>query len=152
MNKPIPDLQTEDHLGFLIHEVSRVITAAYDTSMGPLGLTRTQVRVVAYVDQYPGLTQAELSEYVGTSPMAMTGLLDRMELKDLVKRVDDPSDRRVKRLFLTRGALKLKPDMDKITEALEQRAIKGVSKQQYRTVMNVLKTIRANLVDIAEES
>ena len=92
--KKAPDLEEEDNLGFLIHETARAITLAYGTVMAPLGLTRPQVRVVAWVEHHPGITQTELCEFIPISPMAMTGLLDRMASKDLIKRVDDPSDRR----------------------------------------------------------
>ncbi len=144
MDKPAPEIEVDDNLGFLIHEAAQAITVAYGTVMAPLGLTRPQVRVVAWVDHSPGITQAELCERIGTSPMAMTGLLDRMESKELVKRVDDPNDRRVKRIFLTNEALRLKPEMEKIAATFKQQVRLRPTPEQITTAVNVLHTMRSN--------
>jgi DNA-binding MarR family transcriptional regulator len=145
-----PELEADDNLAFLIHEAAQAITVAYGTVMAPLGLTRPQVRVLVWVDHSPGITQAELCEVIGNSPMAMTGLLDRMESKNLVERVEDPKDRRVKRIFVTSGALELKPEMDKISAIFRQQARLGMTAEDIATTARVLKTMRANCLRIKE--
>jgi len=152
VNEQAPDIEADDNLGFLAHDTARAITQAYGTAMAPLGLTRPQVRVVVWVDHMPGITQADLADRLTTSPMALTGLLDRMESKDLVKRVDDPSDRRVKRIYLTDGALKLKPDMEAITLELRNRARLGLAPDDIATAINVLRAMKANLERFKEEA
>ena len=82
----------------------------------------------------------------------MTGLLDRMESKNLVERVDDPNDRRVKRIFITSGALELKPEMDKISAIFRQQARLGLTAEDIAIAANVLKTMRANCLRIKEEA
>ena len=149
--KQAPDLEEEDNLGFLIHETARAITLAYGTVMAPLGLTRPQVRVVAWVEHHPGITQTQLCEFIPISPMAMTGLLDRMASKDLIKRVDDPSDRRVKRIFLTDGALKLMPEMEQIATAFQQRALSGITAEGRETALKTLRAMRSNLQQIMDD-
>ncbi|MCZ6617886.1 MAG: MarR family winged helix-turn-helix transcriptional regulator [Gammaproteobacteria bacterium] len=151
-DKAGPDIEADENLGFLIHEAAQAISVAYGTVMAPLGLTRPQVRVIVWVEHSPGITQAELCDRIGISPMSMTGLLDRMELKHLVKRVEDPADRRVKRIFLTHEALKLKPDMDKIATVFRQQARKGISKGDITTVIEVLKKFKTNVSHIKEEA
>ena len=147
-----PELEADDNLAFLIHEAAQAITIAYGTVMAPLGLTRPQVRVLVWVNHSPGITQAKLCEVIGNSPMAMTGLLDRMESKNLVERVDDPNDRRVKRIFITSGALELKPEMDKISAIFRQQARLGLTAEDIAITANVLKTMRANCLRIKEEA
>ncbi|TNF89684.1 MAG: MarR family transcriptional regulator, partial [Gammaproteobacteria bacterium] len=82
----VPDSEQDEPMGFLVHEVANAISQAYGALMAPLGLTRPQMRVLVWVDQRPGISQAKLSELIGTSAMAMTGLLDRMEAKNLIRR------------------------------------------------------------------
>lgn len=57
--------------------------------------------VLATILRFPGLTQQELADklLVGRSNLSM--LLPDMEKKEFLKRRDDDSDRRLKRLFLT---------------------------------------------------
>jgi DNA-binding MarR family transcriptional regulator len=145
INKPISEIEDLDNIGFLIHETAQAITVAWGTVMSPLGLTRPQVRVIAWVDHSPGITQAELSARLGITAMSLTGLLDRMELKHLVTRTEDPADRRVKRIFLTQAALKLKPEMEVIANEFRKAVHEGVSQKDLATTFNVLNKFRTNI-------
>ncbi len=152
MSEPVPQTDTDEPLGFLIHETAHAISLAYGTVMAPLGLTRPQVRVLVWVGHSPGITQAALCEQLNSSPMAMTGLLDRMEAKNLVKRVEDPSDRRVKRIYLTDGAERLKPEMDVIADHFKAAAREGLSSDDIATAQRVLATMKANVLRLRELS
>lgn len=150
MDASPPELEPDDTLAFLVHQTARAITRAYGTLMAPLGLTRPQVRVLAWVNHIPGINQADLAEMLTTSPMALTGLLDRMEGKDLVKRVDDPNDRRVKRIYLTDEAFKMRPKMQAISDQFRTVIYDGVAEKDVATAVNVLKAMSANLHDLRE--
>jgi DNA-binding MarR family transcriptional regulator len=139
-----PESEKDEPLGFLIHEVANAISQGYSRVMAPLGLTRPQVRVLVWVDHSPGITQTELCELIGTSPMALTGLLDRMEAKNLVKREENPADRRAKRIFLTDGALALKPEMEKIAADFRQAVRAGLDPDEIATAQRVLAIMKAN--------
>lgn len=152
MTEPAPTADTDEPLGFLIHETSHALSQGYSAVMAPLGLTRPQVRVLVWADHLPGISQAELCERLSSSPMAMTGLLDRMEAKDLVKRVEDPKDRRVKRIYLTEGALKLKPDMDIIAERFKVAVRQGLTSEDILTAQRVLNTMKANAIRARENA
>ena len=125
--------------------VARSISSAYTAMMEPLGLTGPQSRVIAYVDRYPGITQVELCEYLGLGSMAITGIIDRMEAKCLVKRAVDPADRRVRRIYLTDEALLLRPEMDEIIQKLRSQVESNISREDMKTFVDVLKRIEANL-------
>ena len=132
-------------LGFLIYDVARGFTNAYSTLMAPLGLTRPQARVIACLLRYPGISQVDLAEYIGVGRMAMSGLIDRMESKDLVTRSADPSDKRVKRIFLTKSAKKLLPDIQSIADTLYRECMSSVSKSDLTVTRKVLTNIRSDL-------
>lgn len=147
-----PESEQDEPLGFLIHEVANAISQGYSRVMAPLGLTRPQVRVLVWVDHSPGITQAELCELIGTSPMALTGLLDRMEAKNLVRRAEDPNDRRAKRIFLTDGALALKPEMQVIEAEFRAAAREGLTVEDITTAQRVLATMKSNVDRIRNSS
>jgi DNA-binding MarR family transcriptional regulator len=147
MAEPFPD-----HLGFVVNDVARAFTAAYACRMSSLGLTRPQARAIAYVRRFPGVTQVELSEYLGVGRMAMTGLLDRMESKGLVERKDDPSDRRVKRVYLTKAAADLRPEMESSAGELHAGAVAGVSARDLGNTLKTLRRILHNLEGMVQEA
>ncbi|MGD8417854.1 MAG: MarR family transcriptional regulator [Pseudomonadales bacterium] len=152
MSERAPESDTDEPLGFLIHETAHALSLGYSAVMAPLGLTRAQVRVLVWADHMPGITQAELCERLSSSPMAMTGLLDRMESKSLVKRVEDPRDRRVKRIYLTDGAERLKPEMDAIAARFKAAVREGLSPADIATAQKVLTTMKACATRVREAS
>ena len=149
---PISDHVESEYMGFLVYDVARAFTNAYAKLMAPLGLTRPQARVMACVTRYPGITQADLCEWIGVGRMAMSGLLDRMESKDLVSRSEDPSDRRVKRVFLTRNARKMLPDLQTIADTLYEKSMSSVKTKDLKVTMEVLSNIKLNLEDLLTDA
>lgn len=145
-----PGSEQDEPVGILIHEVANAISQAYSAVMAPLGLTRPQVRVLVWVNHSPGITQAELSELIGTSPMALTGLLDRMESKNLVRRQEDLTDRRAKCVYLTDGALALRPEMEKLAAGFGEALGESLSAEDIATAQKVLTTMKENVEKIRQ--
>lgn len=76
-------------------ESSRVFFAEWD-------LSPSQFNVLNLLRDHPdGVSQVELSRDLIMHRSNVTGLVDRLEKRDLVKRVADPGDRRVHRVQLT---------------------------------------------------
>lgn len=145
---PISKHVDSESMGFLIYDVARAFTNAYATLMAPLGLTRPQARVIACVYRYPGITQVDLAEYIGVGRMAMSGLIDRMEAKALVSRSDDPTDRRIKRIFLTKNAKKNLPRMQEIADTLYRESLSSIKTNDLDTTREVLGVIQRNLENL----
>ena len=147
----LSDRPESESMGFLVYETAKAYANAYAKLMSPLGLTRSQARALACVTRFPGITQVDLGEYLGVGRMATSGLLDRMEAKDLISRAADPSDLRVKRVFLTKTAKKLLPDVQMIADALYQRSTASISGKELRLTKEVLGMIKANLEQLLGE-
>lgn len=76
----------------------------------PHGLTAPQFNVLNLLGGRTdgrGYSQRELADTLVVDRSNVTGLLDRMETAGWVRRVDDPSDRRVYRVQLTASGKKL---------------------------------------------
>jgi DNA-binding MarR family transcriptional regulator len=66
-----------------------------------MGLTTAQLRVLATVNEHPGISSGDLSRKLGVTPPTITGLIDRLERMGLVSRSTDAEDRRLVRHELT---------------------------------------------------
>ena len=66
-----------------------------------LGLTPAQFDVIAELEGTPGLTCAQLSEQTLTTKGTLTGVLDRLEQRGLVRRGNVGGDRRATKVQLT---------------------------------------------------
>jgi DNA-binding MarR family transcriptional regulator len=69
------------------------------------GLTATETKAVDVLDRTGPLTAGELAARTGLAPPSITGLVNRLERKGFVRRLDDPADRRRVRIERTPESL-----------------------------------------------
>jgi MarR family transcriptional regulator for hemolysin len=136
-------------LGFLIHDVSRLRRIAFDLLMKPMGVTRSQWWVLAYVSRHDGMMQTELAALLDVGKVTLGGLVDRLESSKLVERRPDPSDRRAKRIHLTAAAQKLLMDMRNAEDRMNARILRGISAKQRSDLTEMLTRIKDNLAEVA---
>lgn len=94
-------------LGFLIHDVSRMRRSAYDQFMKPLGITRAQWWVLAHLSRHDGMMQTQLADLLEVGKASLGDVIESLESGGWVERRPDPSDKRAKRVYLTRPAQSL---------------------------------------------
>src|SRR3546814_11028934 len=92
------DLNTGLRFGFLIHDVSRLRRVVVDRALKPLGITRSQWWVLAFLSRRDGMTQIALAVDLDLTMVAIGGLLYRMEAAGLVELCADASDGRASRV------------------------------------------------------
>ncbi len=80
-----------------------------------LGLTTGQLRLLFLLKQQPGVTSGELASRLAVTPPTITGIIDRLVRLALVRREEDPADRRLVRNFLT-------GEGDNVCDRLEHKA------------------------------
>lgn len=135
-------------LGFLIHDVSRLRRNAFDRLMRPLGVTRSQWWVLAYLSRHDGMMQTELAEMLDVGKVTLGGLIDRLEAGGWVVRRADKDDRRVKRIFLTGSTDKLFKQMRAAENGLSDELLKGISPAECDKLFDVLTRMKGNLVKL----
>jgi DNA-binding MarR family transcriptional regulator len=73
----------------------------------PLDLTVAQFDALAHLFVEDGITQQELAERLLVTKGNVTGLVNRLALRGLAERREDPEDRRANRIVLTRSGRSL---------------------------------------------
>lgn len=143
----VSSLDPNANVGFLIHDVSRMMRAWFDERAQALGLTRAQWRVLVHLAGREGLNQSALSEILEIDTVSLGRHIDRLERDGWLERRRDPADRRAWRLFLTGAS---RPTLDKM-EALATDtvavAMHGLSNEERERFMETLARIKANLSD-----
>jgi len=137
----------ERNLGFLIHDVARLMRTAFDRHTAPIGLTRAQWWVMVYLYRQDGLTQTELAEVLDLGKVTLGGLIDRLEGKGWVERRPDPVDRRMKRIFLTDRASEVTSKMVTFGRDLMDQVTQGMSPDEHDQLVDLLVGLKANLLD-----
>jgi DNA-binding MarR family transcriptional regulator len=72
----------------------------------PGGLTKSQGQTLMFLRRRPGRTASDLGEALGMTKASLTGILNALEAKDLVRRAEDFEDRRKSKLALTTSGKK----------------------------------------------
>ena len=102
----------------------------------PEDLTMQQMRVLGLVGHEPGLTGQELSARLGVSAPTASGIVDRLVAKGLLSRVDDPDDRRVRRIALTPDGNHLLSGIDSVFDQLIQSVVPAIALDDLRAIRN----------------
>ena len=70
-------------------------------------LTVSQLKILFLLARHGSVSGGELAGMLGIGAAALTGMVDRLVVQDLVARAEDPHDRRVRRIALTRAGREL---------------------------------------------
>lgn len=132
---------------FLLHDAARLMRKRFEQNARDLGLTRAQWQALAYLARNEGVSQSVLADMLDIEPITLGRTIDRLEAQGLVERRPHERDRRVWQLFLREAALPLLEAMAPISEATRLEALAGVAESDRETLMRVLETARANLID-----
>ena len=137
-------------LGFLLHEVARLLRKRFEQNARGSGLTRAQWQLLAYLAQNEGINQSGLADLLEIEPITLGRIVDKLQVLGLVERRPDPSDRRVWLLHLTPAArpkLTLLHSLGVITRG---EALVGVSSADIEHFLKTLQALKANLIDVCD--
>jgi DNA-binding MarR family transcriptional regulator len=89
------------HLMRLVLQEHQSLWSARLAAAGLPECTKPQYTLLRSALAYPGLDQATAGAHTGMDKSTVVSLVDRLERRGLLRRADDPDDRRKRRLFLT---------------------------------------------------
>ena len=143
-----PDLQNvvndNDRAIFLMDEISRAARRAFDERTQPIGLHRTQWRVLAQLIKDPSLNQSDVARQLelesATVGLAVSALCDQ----GYIIRRRDLSDGRAWQLELTKKVEDILPELRRAADATHEKLWAGVSPAQKRSLTDVLAIMSAN--------
>lgn len=87
----------------------------------------------------------ELAENIGLDPSSLVRVIDQLVQAGIVKRLEDPQDRRAKILHLTEEGKKIIAQVEKALIAFRTELFKDVSIEDIRTCVRILGVVRTAL-------
>ncbi len=115
-----------------------------DEEVAALEVTAAQFVIIANVLKGHANSACELCKYMDYDRGAMSRMIDRLESKDLIRRVPLAHTRRTMALEVTEAGRTAFPKMQACLSKVVNRLLKGVTKTQVREVEKVLKRMLAN--------
>jgi MarR family transcriptional regulator for hemolysin len=138
-------------LGFLVHDVARLMRRAFDRRVKHLGLTRSQWFVLAHLYRTDGQTQRHLAEELDMERAPLSKLLDRLESGGWLQRRADPIDRRANRVYITKKIEPLMTEGISAGDNLTNDIFSGVDEGAREEFLSMLVQAKSNLIALEQE-
>ena len=137
-------------LGFLLHEVARLLRRRFEQNARGSGLTRSQWQVLAYLAKNEGINQSGLADLLEIEPITLCRIVDKLQALGLVERHPDPTDRRVWLLHITPAARPKLTQLGKLGEVTRGEALAGVSEADTERLLKTLQALKSNLAEACD--
>ena len=139
------DPTRENSIGYLIHEVARLMRRRFEDEASVHGFTLPQWRALAEIYRNEGIAQVSLAAALDVDQMTVSGIVSRLEKRGLIDRYPDPNDSRAKLAKLTPAGLALVTNAKNVGRALYENALDGLSPADRDAMAAQLRLIRDNL-------
>jgi DNA-binding MarR family transcriptional regulator len=137
--------ESSANLGFLLHDVARLMRKRFEQHARGFGLTRSQWQALAYLSRNEGISQTGLADLLEVEPITLGRIIDRLVETGLVDRVPHASDRRVWCLRLTEAARPKLKQVRELGEKTRCETLDGVSEPDRARLITALSAMRSNL-------
>ena len=143
-------LENEITLGMLIGQVHRLSTKRFvqNSHMHGLEISLDQWLVLGPIWKHDGISQKDIAEYCGKDKTSITKIIDTLEKKNLVVRVTDQLDHRVKRVVLSQKGSQLFLSALPVMAQTRDELRSGISDKEIEALKTILNKIYKNLNDI----
>ena len=129
---------------YMMHELSRLISTHFDKTVSVHQLTHGQWWGLMHVFENEGVTQSELASIMQMGRPSTGKLLRRLEQKGWIERRSDPSDSRLKRVFLGDAAVPVFMVMIAEGQELFKQLLRGISPDEEQGLLGSLRKLKRN--------
>lgn len=131
----------------LMGKIHRGMRRFFEFQMKKYGITPPQFEVLISLWTEDGLVLSELSKRLSRDGPTITGIIDRMEKKQLVRRERSTRDRRIIKVFLTSKAKEMKDELTDLQQTAGKDIIANFSSNDMETLEKLLAKLLANIED-----
>jgi MarR family transcriptional regulator, transcriptional regulator for hemolysin len=134
--------------GFLLKDTSSRYVGRFEQRARSLGMTLPQCKVLVYLANHEGMSQAQLAELTDLEPMTLVRTVDSLESQGCLERRKDPADRRARRLYLLPKGKPLVDDVWRLVDLTRREAFAGIPRKQADLFIELLEKIQSNLASL----
>ena len=112
------------------------------------GLAAGQPKVLDYLGRHDGSVQKDIAAGCQIDPATLTGLLNRMEEKGLIRRCNEDGNRRSLHVYLTEQGWDKQREVRQTMERQSEAVQAGLSEEQRAQLLDCLYKVCANMTDM----
>lgn len=132
-------------IGYRIKLLSQLMARNFQEQLEPWGLTPFHWVVLCCLWSEDGLATLAIGDKLQQVGGTLTGVLDRMEERGLIRRQRDSCDRRMVRIWLTDTGKELETVLPPMVLDLQKKAMAGLSEGEKEQFSQLINRAIANL-------
>jgi len=140
----MPQPDSHELIG-LIKRLAALVHQQVDALLKPHDLARTQYVVLRHLRERGGLATSELVAKLQVEPATLSGIVDALEAKGLVRRVERSDDKRRKDVQLTEAGRTLLANIPPPAPVVERTMLYGVNDYDAMRIRDVMEHMVDNL-------
>ncbi len=144
-------MTTQLTIGFVLHDVARLMRKRFEQRARKIGLTRSQWQVLSKLAINEGIHQKGLADLLEIESITLVRLLDGMQERGLVERRPHPTDRRMTLLYLTSESHPLLQVMQTLGEQTRNETMIDFSAAESLQLQQLLGRMRENLLHACDQ-
>jgi len=138
-------LEIQESLGYLLNTSARLIKRKLDIQLKSCGITTSQWAVLKLLSVEDNLSQAEIADKTNADRATCGAVIDKLILKELLRKELFKNDRRSYRVKILPSALAIVNEVTLLAESVNDSAIIGLSDTEIRIFTKCLNTVISNL-------
>lgn len=134
---------TNDRVAILIKKSALVIEKMSNQALAPYELTHTQYKILMLLFRNLGkpIRQADIEAHLSMTNPSVTGIIQNLEKKEFVERIQNPDDKRSKLVKLTERAVSMEEELYSLGESLEAQVIRNLTTEESQQLIALLKKV-----------
>ena len=134
-------MKIEECINYLLTGAQHKVFQKMKNELKEYDLTPIQYGVLKCIWQFGMTNPKEIADFHNIENSTMSGILERMESKGLIKREIDDNDRRYIKITLTETSKALEYSANKVIDKVNALALKDFSPEEAERLKNMLRRI-----------
>lgn len=128
-------------VNFLLTKAQLTVFKYFKSQLAEFDVTPVQYGILKCLWREDGQMPGQIAVCLGLDGSTITGILDRMESKGLLKRTPDPNDRRALRVIITDQGSKLQEPVEKVIISANLKVLQALTPEDKEKLFGFLRGI-----------
>lgn len=149
MEKEVMMINRKYGYGFYFRCIQLQLEKSMNEELKEFDLTRSQLDILRYLkhSKKTHVNQKDIEDFFHISNPTVTGLLNRMEQKGYVIRIQNPDDKRIRYIQITDKAEDIDKKIKKHIDYVESIISKGFTQEEKEQLFCLLAKVKNNLLE-----
>ncbi|MDD3705150.1 MAG: MarR family transcriptional regulator [Clostridiaceae bacterium] len=139
-------------INFLLTKTQQVVFQQFKASLAEYDVTPVQYGVLKCLWCQDGQNPSQIAGSLSLDNSTISGILDRMENKGVIKRVADRKDRRSLKVVLTEQGRLLEAPVTEIIEKENKNVLYSLSEEEQATLVEYLNRISSGEISLRNDA